>query len=195
MLDDTPSSVEFTHSGDLLTLLPVSNDKLHLFSEEGEFIKHINDQHLKEPQHLSIARDGCLIITDQGNNEVKVLSPDGIVLLLSFIAPNCDKYPECAVYHLDKFYVCYPGAHCIKVFDKRGVHLHNICCKGSNDEQFDCPVGLVIDEYNKLIVCDGDNQRLQLFSLSGTFLSKLQGEYFNNSYPWYAALITMALYL
>ena len=188
MLDDTPSSVEFTHSGDLLTLLPVSNDKLHLFSEEGEFIKHINDQHLKEPQHLSIARDGCLIITDQGNNGVKVLSPDGIVLLLSFIAPNCDKYPECAVYHLDKFYVSYPGAHCIKVFDKRGVYLHNICCKGSNDGQFDCPVGLVIDEYNQLIVCDGDNQRLQLFSLSGTFLSKLQGEYFNNSYPWYAAL-------
>ena len=59
-----------------------------------------------------------------------------------------------------------------------------------NDGQFDCPHGLVIDRYNQLIVCDLNNQRLQFFSLSGTFLSKLQGEYFDNSTfkPRFAAI-------
>ena len=187
-LGGKPYSVAFTDCGDLLTLVSGNNNKLCLYSEEGLFIKHINDKHLKKPQHLSIASDGVLIITDEASNEVKVLSPDGNVQLVSMTAPNCDKYPDCAVYHQDKFYVSYPGAHCIKVFDKTGVYIHGIGCKGSSYGQFDCPLGLVIDKNNQLIVCDATNRRLQLFTLSGKFWGKLQGEYFKHGSPWYAAL-------
>ena len=182
-LDGEPISVAFADGGDLLTLVSGRNNKLRLFSEEGQFIKHINDKHLNQPQNLSISSDGRLIITDGANNKVKVLSPDGNDVLLSLIAPNCGEYPNCAVYHQAKFYVSYPGAHCIKVFDKTGVYLHDIGCKGSNDGEFDCPHGLAIDKYNQLIVCDRFNQRLQLFTLSGKFLSKLKGEYFNSGRP------------
>jgi len=186
--DERPYSVAFTDCGDLLTLVSESNNKLRLFSDEGRFIKHINDKHLKKPQHLSIASDGRLIITDKANNEVKVLSPDGNDKLLSMTAPNCYGLPRCAAYHQDKFYVSYPKAHCIKVFGKTGVYIHDIGCKGSSDGQFDCPRGLVIDKYNQLIVCDVNNQRLQLFTLSGKFLRTLQGKYFDISRPRYAAL-------
>ena len=156
-----------------LTLVPGKNSELILFSEKGQFIKHINDKNLKKPQQLSIASDGRLIITDKANNEIKVLSSDGNDLLLSFVAPNCDKYPKCAVYYLDKLYVSYPRAHCVKVFDKTGIHLHDIGCVGSNDGQFHCPVGLVIDKYSQLIVCDVDNRRLQLFTLRGNFFGQI----------------------
>ena len=187
-LDGRPKSVLFTDRGDLLTLVPGGSNKLRLFSEEGQFIKHINDKHLKKPEHLSIMSDGRLIITDSANKEVKVLSPVGNDLLLFFIAPNCDRCPKCAVYHADKFFVSYPGAHCVKVFDKTGIYLHDIGCEGSNDGQFYSPVGLVISKNRQLIVCDGQNQRLQLFTLRGKFLRKLQGEYFNNGTPYYVAL-------
>ena len=183
-LDGPPYSLAFTNRGDLLTLLSRSNNKLRLFSEEGQFIKNINDKHLKKPQHLSITSDGRLIITDSANNEVMVLSPVGNDLLLSFIAPDCAAYPEYAVYHLDNFFVSYPGAGCVKVFDKTGKYLHNIGCQGLDDGQFDCPHGLVIDKYSVLIVCDVHNKRLQRFTLGGKFLSKLQGEYFNNDRPY-----------
>ena len=186
--DVMPSSLGFTNCGDLLVLASENNKKLWLFSEQGHFIKHINDKHLNEPEDLYIASDGRLIILEEVNKKVKVLSPDGNDWLLSLTAPNCDDYPHCVVYHQNKFYVSYPGDHCMKVFDKTGVYLHDIGCKGSNDGQFDCPFGLVIDKYNRLIVCDKKNQRLQLFTLSGKFLSKLQGEYFNNNPPYYAAL-------
>ena len=187
-LDGKPFSVVFTDCGNLLTLVFKSKNELCLFSEKGQFIKHYGERHLKKPQHLSIARDGRLIITDAVDNKIKVLSPDGNDLLLSFVTPNCDKYPKCAVYHLEKFYVSYPGDHCIKVFDKTGEYIHDIGFEGSNDGQFVNPVGLVIDKYNRLIVCDADNRRLQLFTLSGKFLSKLCGEAFNNGSPWYAAM-------
>jgi len=153
-LDGEPYSVAFTDCGNLLTLVSGNNNKFRLFSEEGQFIKHINDKHLKKPQHLSIASDGRLIITDEASNEVKVLSPDGNDQLVSMTAPNCSKHPKCAVYHQNKFYVSYPQAHCVKVFDKTGLYIHDIGCEGSNDGQFQCPVGLVIDKYNQLIVCD-----------------------------------------
>ena len=187
-LTGKPFSVVFTDCGDLLTLVFRSKNELCLFSEKGQFIKYYSKRHLKKPQHLSIARDGRLIITDAVDNKIKVLSPDGNDLLLSFITPGCDKYPKCAVYHLEKFYVSYPGDHCIKVFDKTGEYIHDIGFEGSNDGQFVNPVGLVIDKYNRLIVCDADNRRLQLFTLSGKFLSKLCGEAFNNGSPWYAAM-------
>ena len=188
-LDHSPDAVSFTDCGDLLTFLPLSNNnKLRLFSEEGQFIKNINDKHLKKPQQLSITSDGRLIITDAANNDVKVLSPDGNDLLLSFIAPDCDECPQYAVHHQNKFYISYPFAHCIKVFNETGVYLHDIGCEGSNDGQFNCPLGLVVDKYNRLIVCDRNNRRLQLFTLNGNYLGKLQGGYFNNVNPFQAAI-------
>ena len=187
-LDSEPYSVAFTNCGDLLILIsPQRNNKLHLFSEDGQFINYINNKHLKKPKHLNVTSDGLLLITDDDDNQIKVLSPDGSELIQSFGAPDCDKTPKCAVYHQEKFFVSYPMANCIKVFDKTGVYLHNIGCEGSNDGQFLCPFGLVVDMYNQLIVCDVNNRRLQVFTLGGRFLSELQGEWFYDS-PWHAAI-------
>ena len=182
-LDEEPWSVAFTDSGDLLTSVPGSDNKLCVFSEEGHFIKYINDKHLDEPCQLSIASDGRIIITDYGDKKIKVLSPDGNNLLQSFSAPDCDEFPFYAIFHQEKFFVSYWSPNCIKVFDKTGVYLHDIGCKGSNDGQFVDPFGLIIDKYNQLIVCDASNQRLQLFTLSGRFLSKIDGQYFENGVP------------
>ena len=189
-LDGIPFSVAFTRSGDLLTLVCGSKNKLCLCDEEGKVRKHFYDKNLKEPQHLSIASDGRLIFTDKADYRIKVLSPDGNDLLLVFFVLICNNCPKCAVYHQDKFYVSYPGAHCIKVFDKTGVYIHDIGCEGSSDGQFSYPRGLVIDRCNRLIVCDVGNRRLQFFTLSGKFLSKLHGEHFGDSKfkPLYACI-------
>ena len=107
-LDDRPLSVAFTDCGELLTLVSGSNITLDVFSEVGQFIRHINGKLVREPIRLSLAGDGRLIITDR---EVKVLSPDGNDLLLSFTAPDCDAYPECAIYHQNKCFLSW-GSLC-----------------------------------------------------------------------------------
>ncbi|XP_068726366.1 E3 ubiquitin-protein ligase TRIM71-like [Montipora capricornis] len=187
-LDGAPWSVAFEDSGDLLTLVPRSDNKLRVFNEEGHFIKHINDKHLDEPGRLSIAIDGPIIIADWSDKKIKVLSPDGNDLLQSFSAPDCDKIPFYAIYHQNKFFASYYFANCVKVFDKTGVYLHDIGCKGSNDGQFNGCRGLVIDKYNRLIVCDDGNRRLQLFTPWGKFLSKIDGQYLKNGFPNYVAI-------
>ena len=70
-LDGYPLSVAFTGSSNLLTLVSGSNNDLFLFSEEGQFIKHINDKHLKKPQQLSNTSDGRLIVTDKAMQTTK----------------------------------------------------------------------------------------------------------------------------
>ncbi|XP_068675471.1 tripartite motif-containing protein 2-like [Montipora foliosa] len=187
-LNGVPFSVAFTDSGNLLTLIPESDNKLRLFSEEGHLIKQINDKHLDDPCTLFIASDGRIIITDYGDKKIKVLSPDGNDLLQSFSAPDCDEFPFCAIYYQNKFFVSYVPANCVKVFDRTGVYLLDIGCKGSNDGQFFGCRGLVIDKYNRLIVCDTSNHRLQLFTRSGKFLSKIDGHYFKNGFPIHVAI-------
>ena len=88
------------------------------------------------------------------------------------------------------FFVSYYLDNCVEVFDKAGVYLHDIGCKGSNDGQFNRPCGLVIDKHKHQIVCDGGNQRLQLFTTDGKCLSKfiIEGHYFDKSCPSYVAI-------
>ena len=186
--DHVVLSLAFTQSGDVLSCVPNDDNMLSLFTEGGQFIKHINDEHLKKPFHLSVASDGRIITCDKADNKIKVLSPDGNDLLQSFSAPDCDSSPWCAVYHQDTFFVSYPKANCVKVFNHTGMYVNDIGCTGSAGGQLRFPAGLIIDKFNQLIVCDAGNRRLQLFALDGKFLSEIKGQYFDNSYLFYAAV-------
>ena len=136
-LDGEPYSVAFTDCGDLLTLVSGNNNKLRLFSEEGQFIKHINDKHLRKAQHLSIASDGRLIITDEASNEVKVLSPDGNEQLVSMTAPNCDKYSRmCGLSPEQVLSFLILKLIVSRYLTKQEVYLHDLGCEGSSGGQF-----------------------------------------------------------
>jgi len=181
VLNNKPFSLAFTKTGDVLACIPADHNKVSLFTEGGQFIRHINPSYLQNPVHISVGSNGRIITRDLGDKKIKVLSPDGKDLLLSFSAPGCDSNPWCAVYHQDKFFVSYGDAHCVKVFDNAGVYLYDIGNEGSGDGQLCEPIGLAIDKFNHLIVCDGGNERLQFFTLDGKFVTKVEGQFFGGS--------------
>ena len=182
VLNSEPYSLAFTEAGDILACFPLRTGKeLSLFTEGGQFIRHINHSHLKCPIYLSVGSDGRIITCVLEDKKIKVLSPDGKDLLLSFSAPGSDSHPGCAVYHQDKFFVSYSGAHCVKVFNNAGVYLYDIGSEGSGEGQLSEPCGLAIDQFNHLIVCDRGNKRLQLFTLEGNFVTKVEGQLFEGS--------------
>ena len=180
-LNSEPSSLAFTVAGDVLASSPDDDNNLSLFTEGSQFIRHINHSHLKYPLHLSVGSDGRIITCDLGDKNIKVLSPDGKDLLLSFSAPGCDSIPCCAVYHQEKFFVPCNNAHCVKVFNNAGVYLYDIGSEGSGDGQLLFPIGLAFDKSNRLIACDPGNKRLQLFTLEGTFDTKVEGQFFDST--------------
>ncbi|CAH3179729.1 unnamed protein product, partial [Porites lobata] len=54
-----------------------------------------------------------------------------------------------------------------------GEYLYDIGNEGSFDGQLRFPIDLAIDKFNRLIVCDRNNDRLQLFTLDGKYVAKV----------------------
>ena len=185
VLEAKTSSVAFTESGDLLSNVESDDNKLnlYLYTEGGQFIRYISDEHVKAPWYVSVGSDGRIITCDYNDKTIKVLSPDGKNIFQSFRAPGCDVGPWCVVYQQDKFFVSYPEANSAMVFNNAGEYLYDIGSKGSGDGQLWFPIGLAIDKFNRLIVCDRNNDRLQLFTLDGKYVAKVAGSFFDhNSY-------------
>ena len=174
-LQGSTPSVGFTETGDLLSYVHCVDNKLSLYTEGGQLIRYISDEHVRTPWYISVGSDGRIITCDYADKTIKVLSPDGKDLLQSFSAPDCDAEPLCVVFHQDKFFVSYFDAHRVMVFNNAGEYLYDIGSEGSGDSQLRSPCGLAIDKFNRLIVCDAGNRRLQLFTLDGKYVAKVAG--------------------
>ena len=150
--------------------------RISLFTGKLQFIKCMANAHVRNPQNLSVACDGRMIVTGLYD---KAVTPDGTEMLLTFTAQDCNVSPCSAVYHQNMFFVSYQKAHCIKVFNEEGVFLYDVGSKGSGDGQLHCPTRLAIDKFNNLIVCDKSNSRLQFFTLGGKFVNSTLARQFN----------------
>ena len=179
-LEAGTSSVAFTDSGDLLSFVARDDNKLPLYTEGGQFIRYISDEHVKVPWYITVGSDGRITICDIGDETIKVLTPDGKNLLQSFSAPGSYQEPWCVVYQQDKIFVSYPEVNRVTVFNNAGEYLYDIGSEGSGDGQLLFPCGLAIDKFNRLIVCDRGNSRLQLFTPDGKYVSKVAGSVFDH---------------
>ena len=181
-----PISVAFTASGNIVVVQSESSQRsrLSLFNELGHFITDIS-RHLIEPQSVSVRSDGKLLVCDWSDDAIKVLSPDGTKLMQTIKAPNCDESPWFAVHYQRMYFVSYDSAHCVKVFSDEGQLLYEIGSKGSREGQLKGPKGLVIDKRKNLVLCDNENNRLQIFSLDGKLLNSVAEEMKD---PWSVAI-------
>ena len=181
-----PISVAFTRSSNLIV---IASCKIFCFNESGRFVEIITSKHLKEPCRLTIARDGRMVVSDLGDYTVKVLTPDGLQLLLTIIDPDrgCPNYAVC---HQDMFAVSYYWADNVKVFSKDGVFVYSIGTRGSGDGQLSFPAGLTIDRFLNLVVCDQDNSRLQIFTIDGKFVNTVGGRHTSLKAPRSVAVST-----
>ena len=165
------TSLDFTKAGHIIAVTPSDVHKISLFSEEGQFIKYIDSEHLKFPFHISTDDDDDITVCDQESNEVIVISPDGTQLVTRITASECDQSIMYAIYHEESscFFVSDSKADCVNVFDVEGNFLHDI---GRGSLLY--PVGLAIDKFNHLIVCDTGNQRLVVFTTEGDYLTETE---------------------
>ena len=172
-------SVAFTKSGELLV---IASYKIFSFNKSEKLEKHAANKHLKQPQCLTIASDGRMVVCDCGDHTAKVLSSDGSQLLLTVIDPD-GAIPLHAVSHHNMFFVSYPWAGNVKVFTENGTFLKSIGGLESDNGQLSLPAGLAIDRFDNLVVCDHDKARLQFFNSEGEFVSRLEGKNIELSNP------------
>ena len=177
-----PGSVAVARNGDTIVIDNSGPSRqMLLITDDGQFIQKFT-KHVITPRTVFVTNDdGHVIVCNDVDGKIKVLSSDGAQLLQSFSVPYYDHRPNSVFYHQEKFFVLYSTADCVKVFNKEGLYLFNIGSKGSGEGQFLCPCGLVVDAFDNLIVCDNGNRRLQMFTLDGEFLCSFDQE---NRKPW-----------
>ena len=179
-----PISVAFNSAGVVTTL--DSYRHIFCFTENGESVKDISTKHLIKPGDMTIACDDRMLVCDLNDKKVKVLSADGTVLLQSFCDPHCVVSPCVALCHKDNFFVSYTSAHCVKVYNSKGEFLYDI---GKEEPgRLLHPVGLAVDKFNHLIVCDRKGGNVQVFTLEGKFVNSINGQPTQLQEPWAVAV-------
>ena len=109
---------------------------------------------------------GDIYVTDCYNHRVQIFNQDGIFLrtLRNKQQGQTLQYPVgIAVDSSDTVYVSESRRNCISVFTAEGEYLTTFGDKGEAEGQFKIPYGLHIDKNDSLLVCDRDNDRIQIF--------------------------------
>ena len=196
---NNPISVAFNSSGGVTILdsyqdiFCFTENKRHL-QERHLHKRHLQDisikdifkKHLIKPGDMTITCDDRIVVCDINDKKVKVLSADGADLLQSFSDPHCVASPCVALCHQDNFFVSYASAQCVKVYNSKGEFLYDI---GKEEPgRLLHPVGLAVDKFNHLIVCDSKGGKVQVFTLEGKFVNSINGQPTQLQEPWAVAV-------
>ena len=174
-----PVDVTFVNDDEILVADQFNHRIQQLNVQTGNFVKSFGkkgsgDGEFKNPASVCITSDGrFIVVVDFYNSRIQVFTMDGEpVFKFGDSGPERLNHPLGCVCYEEKFIVTDRGNNCVKVFDERGQFLYKFGEKGNGDGQLNIPYGLCVDKHNNVLICDGENNRVQQFTLEGTFTGK-----------------------
>ena len=176
-----PRGIAFDRHGNIV-VTDSANNRVQIFDRNGNFLCKFGEQgsldhQLQYPEGLSINGNGDIIVTDPGNKLIKIFSSSGEYLRKFGGAGSLVKPYHC-IQHGQYFIVSDCGDHSIKMFNLEGKFISKFGKQGNKDGEFDWPRYLSVNKEGLLMVCDGGNQRVQVFELimSGKFVTNFGSE-------------------
>ena len=141
--------------------------------------KGSGDGEFKNPASVCITSDGrFIVVADLNNNRIQVFTMDGEpAFKFGNSGPQRLDHPFSCVCYEEKFIVTDKNNNCVKVFDGKGQFLYKFGEKGNGDGQLNQPYGLCVDKHNNVLICDWENNRVQQFTLEGTFTGKISSNF------------------
>ncbi len=128
------------------------------------------------PEGIAVDGDGYLYITEAFQNRIKKLTPSGQELQRwssSEAGAGRPLLPEGIAIGSNKtVYVSDPVQNCIHKFTAEGIHITSQC-EARLTGQFDGPVGITVDQYDNVYICDGGNNRIQKIAPDGHLITTL----------------------
>ncbi len=183
---------EFRYASSI-AILAQSQDQI-LARSQDQVLAQPQDQVLAQPQNRVLARSqdrghptqDCIFVTDCVNHRIQVFDVDGSFIQkwgsygqadgqfsyprgVAILARSQDRgHPTQSL-----VYVTDCQNHRVQVFGTDGTFVRKWGTQGSNDSQFDDPVGVSVHPTRDLIfICEVINNRIQAFRSDGTFLYK-----------------------
>jgi DNA-binding beta-propeller fold protein YncE len=179
------SQASTTREGDIV-IFRRAIPAFFVVSPAGKLVRSFGDMMYRLAHGIRVDREGFIWVTDNTDNFVQKVSPEGKVLMTLgrpgtagdnnsqelfdgpadvFAAPNGD------VFVADG----YRNSRIVQ-FSKDGKFIRKIGgAKGSEPGQFNVPHSVVLDSRGRIIVADVENNRIQVFDPSGKFLEQWTG--------------------
>ncbi|RMX48668.1 hypothetical protein pdam_00026014, partial [Pocillopora damicornis] len=174
-----PADVTFLNDDEILVADQGNQRIQQLNVQTGNFVKSFGkkgsgDGGFMFPVSVCITSDGrFIVVAEFANSRIQVFSMDGEpVFKFGDSGPERLDLPADCVCYEERFFVTDHNNNCMKVFDERGQFLYKFGENGNGDGQLDQPHGLCVDKHNNVFLCDRGNNRVQQFTLDGTFTGK-----------------------
>ena len=157
---------------------------LELDNETGKLINSWGANYFIMPHGLAVDKDNNVWVTDVALHQIFKFSHEGKLLMKLGIAkePGNDSLhfnlpTDIAFADDGTFYVSdgYGNSRVVK-FSSSGKFIKSWGTYGSKPGEFIIPHGIAIDNKNIIYVADRQNNRIQLFDTSGTFLKEVKND-------------------
>ncbi len=163
---------------------PISQPTISVIDgPSGKLLSTWGENRFIMPHGLTVDHEGNLWLTDVGLHQVFKCTPEGKVLLTLGEAgvPGSDHShfnlpTDVTVLRDASFYVSdgYKNSRVVK-FSAEGKFEFEWGTKGKGNGEFNLPHGIALDAQGRVIVCDRENERLQVFDAQGGFLHEWKG--------------------
>ena len=158
--------------------------------ESGIILNSWGDSLFIMPHGLTVDYDNNVWVTDVGLHQVFKFNHEGKLLMKIGEAkvPGNDKThfnrpTDIAVLKDGSFYVSdgYGNSRIVK-FSSNGKYLFEWGKKGNKEGEFNIPHGIDADTHGNVYVADRENNRVQVFDSTGSFLKQFSNKNFGNIY-------------
>jgi len=146
-----------------------NNNRISVFSTDGEFCHHFGSDHLDTPYDLAVDCNNHLLVVDYAKNCVYTFTLTGdYVNEFGALGRHGQLYHPCSIATDNNkcVLVVDTGNHRVVVFDKDGNLLHSFGTRGCGNGQFFDHHGIAINSDSNIIyVSDNRNRRIQIYCL------------------------------
>ncbi|XP_058970555.2 E3 ubiquitin-protein ligase TRIM71-like [Pocillopora verrucosa] len=185
-----PDDLTFINDDEILVADQLNHRIQQLNVQTGNFVKSFGkkgsgDGEFTNPVSVCTTSDGCfIVVTEYVNSRIQVFTMDSEpVFKFGDSGPEKLDRPVSCVYCKEKFFVTDLRNNCVKVFDGKGQFLYKFGEKGNGDGQIYSPYGLCVDKDNNIFLCEKGNNRVEQFTLEGTFIGKTSTN-IQFGWPW-----------
>ncbi|MFN8708585.1 MAG: peptidyl-alpha-hydroxyglycine alpha-amidating lyase family protein [Planctomyces sp.] len=153
------------------------------FDRSGKFVRSFGDNLVGTGHGLAVDPEGNVWVTDTGHHLVFKFSPEGKLLLAlgqsdkpgtgenQFDKPTHTAFGS----NGDVFVTDGYGNSRIVRLNSDGKFIQEWGKAGAGPGEFKSPHAAIVDNMGRLLVCDRDNQRIQIFSQDGMLLETWSG--------------------
>jgi DNA-binding beta-propeller fold protein YncE len=165
-----PRDVAIDSNG-LLWVTDTGNDRIQVFTLQGEFVKTVGSSgkgegQFDEPVGISIGKDGAIYVADMYNRRVEVLNPDGSYRSQFTVdgwgGQEINDKPYLRALTDGRIAVSVPSSNQVRVYSASGAEVANL---DPGSEPLEHPYGIVQTADAKLWVVENGAARLRQFPI------------------------------